>query len=59
VKYGRKTKASRGLMRYPRLTITLPPELMKAVETERKPNETTSALIARLLKLALKGEKKC
>jgi hypothetical protein len=42
-----------------RLAITLPPELMKAVEAERKDGESTSALIARLLKLALKGEKKC
>jgi hypothetical protein len=52
--FGRKTKASQGLERYPRLTITLPPELFKAVEKERLENENTSALIQRLLNVAIR-----
>jgi hypothetical protein len=50
---GPKTKASKGLKKYKRLNITLPPELWEAIETMRLDDEGDSHLIARLLKFAV------
>ena len=44
---GRKPKAAEA--RYPRRTITLPPELDSAVLAQQQGNETFSATLARLL----------
>ena len=54
---GRKTKASKGQKRYKKLSITLSPELWATIAAQRKENENTSALIARLLSESPKIEK--
>jgi hypothetical protein len=52
-KYGPKTKASKGEVRHPKLSITLPYELYRAIVANRRSNETFSGAVQRLLKMAI------
>lgn len=49
---GPRTKAEQGEHIYKRLSITIPWELWQSIDAKRKPGETISGLIQRLLNYA-------